>query len=136
MSNGIIQFGGKVFAISPTLTLQDFLQSDLYSDVKEEIINDFSRFTLLPQTFNGIRLSVSLLFGNQKKIFLVNISKVMDQDSSWNSWSEQRELERKKEHDILLEKLIGNTSCKYTWGEITSDYDPRSGSSMITIRYF
>lgn len=60
----------------------------------------------------------------------------MNQDNSWDSWSEQYEFQRMKEHDRLLENLIGHTSCKYTWGEITSDYEPRSGSSMITIRYF
>jgi hypothetical protein len=136
LANGFIRFSGRVAAISPALLLQEFMKSDLYSDVTEESLNGFPRFTLQPQLVDGNKMSVSLIFNNEKRIFLVNISKTVDQNDSWDSWSEQHELQRKKEHDRLLEKLIGNTSRKFSWGEITSDYDPRSGSSMITVRYF
>lgn len=138
IKKGIIDFKGRVSFISPSLKLQEFKLSDLYSDVKkEEVINEFPRFTLQPKNFKGNLMNVSLIFKDNKEIFLVNMSKIREhQDNSWNTWNKEHELQRKKEHDQILEKLIGSSSSKFTWGEISSNYDSRSGSSMITIRYY
>ncbi|MRX74434.1 hypothetical protein GJU40_20185 [Bacillus lacus] len=134
--NGIIDFEGSVSSISPSLKLQEFKLSDLYSYVKEEVINEFPRYTLQPINYNGNMMNVTLMFNDNKEIFLVNMSKIKNQENSWDKWSNEHELQRKKEHDVMLEKLIGSSSSKFAWGEISSNYDPRSGSSMITIRYF
>lgn len=134
LKNGTIEFENRGSVISPLLTLKEFIHSDLYSQVKDKHFNDFSRYNLQPQRFYGNEVNVSLIFNDHNKIFLVNISK--STNNSWDSWSEQREFKRKIEHDKLLEKLIGASYSKYLWGEISSHYDPRSGSSMITIRYY
>ena len=54
---------------------------------------------------------------------------------SWENWSKEEQLKKKDKHDIWLKTNIGKPPYKYSWGEISSNYDPRSGSSMITIRY-
>lgn len=56
--------------------------------------------------------------------------------ASWNNWSESEEQSKKDEHDKWLLRNIGEPPYNYSWGEISSNYDPRSGSSMITIRYY
>ena len=136
MRNGIIDFDESVFSIFPSLKLQEFKLSDFYSYVKEEFNNEFPRFSLQPISYNGNMMNVSLIFNDNDKIFLVNMSKIMKQDNSWDNWSNEYELQRKQEHDLILEKLLGSSSSKFVWGEISSNYDPRSGSSMITIRYY
>lgn len=55
--------------------------------------------------------------------------------TSWADWSEERELalkafhERGLAHDVHLH--LGN----YAWGEISSSYDAKGGSSSLTLRY-
>jgi hypothetical protein len=55
--------------------------------------------------------------------------------SSWEDWSEEREMKRKERHDDWLRMQTEDVSRVYDWGEVLSDYDERSGGSSITIRY-
>jgi len=50
-------------------------------------------------------------------------------------WTEALELERKSKHDNWLARELGNVPYQYTWGSITSDFDPRGCSSEIIIVY-
>jgi hypothetical protein len=53
---------------------------------------------------------------------------------SWADWSEEKELARKERHEEWLRQWDAPVG-KYSWGEVWSEYDPRSGSSDIGIRY-
>lgn len=55
--------------------------------------------------------------------------------TGWENWSEEKELERKKAHDRWLRSNGLVPGMQYSWGSVWSDYDPKSGSSMIVIRY-
>ena len=49
--------------------------------------------------------------------------------------AENDERRRKKWHDKWLHGQTGAPSHVYAWGEVSSDFDPRSGGSSIIIRY-
>lgn len=67
--------------------------------------------------------------------------------TSWEDWSEQAELTRKKRHDALLLEHFGKkpdtrrsrpypyVEYRCPWGSAISSYDPRSASSSIGIHY-
>jgi hypothetical protein len=55
--------------------------------------------------------------------------------NDWKDWSEQKELGRKQANNNWLASHGFFPGKKYSWGSVWSDYDARSGSSMIVIRY-
>jgi hypothetical protein len=55
--------------------------------------------------------------------------------TGWDDWSEAKERERKAAHDRWLTRTGWIPGQKYSWGSVWSEYDPKSGSSMIVIRY-
>jgi len=57
------------------------------------------------------------------------------QGASWSTWSEQAELAKDRQHQDLLERHYGPPPRQFAWGEISTAYDPRGGSSSIAIRY-
>lgn len=135
--NGTINIKNKEYIIRPKQTVQDFLSSDLYCEVIDQQLHIFSNYYIKPQVIEGQKFIMRLFFNKSKVIDSVKIG-IIDDDKipTWNTWSEDNELERKSKHDKWLRKVLGPPPYRYDWGEITSNYDPRSGSSMITIRYF
>ncbi|GEP44805.1 hypothetical protein BGE01nite_40960 [Brevifollis gellanilyticus] len=55
--------------------------------------------------------------------------------TSWDDWSEERELARKAYHERWLAEMLRLPVGKYLWGEVLSVYDVKSGSSSIIVRY-
>jgi len=52
-----------------------------------------------------------------------------------DQWSEQVELERKRDHDVWLRRELGEAPNRYDWGRVVSDYDARSCASNIIVYY-
>lgn len=50
-------------------------------------------------------------------------------------WSEQIELERKRNHDDWLRRELGEAPNEYDWGHVVSEYDARSCASNIIVFY-
>jgi hypothetical protein len=76
-----------------------------------------------------------LCFLNNKLTEIRLYSEEIALGTSWLDFSEQKELERKKEHDKWLEFLIGKGPYLYSWGEIISVFDKKGGVSSKIIRY-
>jgi hypothetical protein len=113
----------------------DELQS-LAVDSSPQVLNESHRsYSIGDLEISGLRFVVTLyFFGNTlESIELMCSGKEFG--SSWEDWSEERELRRKEAHDLWLTKQLGHASHVYEWGEIGSDYDPRSGASTVVIRY-
>jgi hypothetical protein len=66
--------------------------------------------------------------------------------TSWDDWSEEKELAHRDAHDALLVELLGpgvrearpgGSELTYTlpWGDVWSTYDARSGGSTIGTRF-
>lgn len=137
IQRGSIHFNNKKFALYPGITTQQFQQSDLIQDVISEQHNVFSKYTLNTQEIGSKRFIMSLIFNQINILNIINLYITDDgKVNTWDFWSEAKERIKKEEHDKWLEQYIGIPPYKYLWGEISSDYDPRSGSSMITIRYY
>ena len=135
IENGNITMDNNSFVIRKGLTKDEFKKSELFKEVLNEQVHTFANYYLKPQLLGEKSFSISLFFDSNGIINFVQISMIKDGISTWDNWSEKEEQKRKAEHDQWLKMNIGKTPYKYSWGEISSNYDPRSGSSMITIRY-
>ncbi len=137
VNNGHITIKGKNYIIRPNQSMQEFEKSDLYRDVLNKQVSIYPNYYIKPQMIGDKNFIITIFFNKQKKINLVNLGLLNSKEiPSWESWSEQKELKRKEEHDKWLEVNFGKPPYRYEWGEIISNYDPRVGSSMITIRYY
>lgn len=75
-------------------------------------------------------------FDQRDKLCMVQMSLSTGVIKSWDNWSEDNEKKLKTAHDKLLKENLGLPPYKYSLGNITSNYDPRFGSSMLTIEYY
>ena len=68
------------------------------------------------------------------------------EDNSWAAWSEERELQRRKQFDRWLDKQLGDAPCsikaslsgkcrQFAWGNAGAYYHNKDGSTMIVISY-
>jgi hypothetical protein len=55
-------------------------------------------------------------------------------DDNWDNWSQEKELKRLDKYNNWLTQQIG-TKRKYPWGEIGAFFNPKGGSTSITLRY-
>jgi hypothetical protein len=55
--------------------------------------------------------------------------------TSWDDGIEEKELARKKAHDEWLGERLGAPPYVYSWGAITSAYNPRDLASRIEVKY-
>ena len=53
---------------------------------------------------------------------------------SWSDYSKDKELERKAEHDQLLNEVLGSKR-EFPWGTVWSVFDERSGGSSFGVNY-
>lgn len=126
--DGVVSFSSGSIGAAEERT--GFLKSSLGRAVKSEKAHgtkyqyDFDPETGISGTafFDGERLN---------RVFLMI---AMPSDAE-GQWSEALELERKARHDHWLAQELGNAPYKYSWGSITSDFDPRGCSSEIIIVY-
>ncbi len=136
IKSGNLSLNGNSFIMKKGLTKDEFMKSNLINDVLSQETYAFTNYYLKPQLIGSDMFIVVLYFNQNDIIDFINISLSGDGNvPTWNDWSESKELKRKESHDKWLEKNIGKPPYKYSWGEISSNYDPRSGSSMITIKY-
>lgn len=127
-----LAFGVRV---GPAFTETDFLRSQLSRISRARTDPARSEYKMDRQLISGLQFRVGLSFHRGKletiELFLVGA----ESKASWNDWSTQEEVERKKDHDEWLEACFGAPPYSYPWGEITSDSDPQGGYSRIVLRY-
>lgn len=56
-------------------------------------------------------------------------------ESKEKEWTESLELERRQVHDEWLLRELGKPPYRYSWGELSSDFDPRGCVSDIILNY-
>jgi hypothetical protein len=116
-----------------------FERDDLPSlavDVRPRVLNESHRsYSIGDHEISGLRFMVTLYFQGNALESIELMCSGMEFGSSWDDWSEGRELRRKEAHDLWLTEQLGHASHVYEWGEIGSEYDPRSGASTVMIRY-
>jgi hypothetical protein len=122
--------------LGPATTEQAFLASPIGCKSKDIGHNDgWSRYDL-PRALRALSVEwdgiVYFFNGTMKKISL----SIYDPSvRGWEDWSESKELLAKQKHDDILTTILGSPPYLYSWGEVFSTYDARSGTSQITVRY-
>jgi hypothetical protein len=137
IKNGGIILNRNNFLIKKGLNKNVFEKSNLIKEVLNHQTYGCTSYFLKQQLIGNDSFILVLYFNQDGIIDFVNLSLTCnDSSTAWNNWSENEELNKKDKHDKWLLNNIGKPPYKYFWGEISSNYDPRSGSSMITIRYY
>ncbi len=133
--NGKLQFESGI-TITNKLTKEEFLQSIPPDKIIIRNDSHYSRFTLLPQKIEDDFFQTVVTFNPSNIIYSISIC-ILDSKSEpkWENWSEKQEIQRKLKHDSWLARFLGNPPYNFSWGEISSNYDPRTASSSITILY-
>jgi hypothetical protein len=54
--------------------------------------------------------------------------------TDWDTWPEQESLQQRDNLDRILSLAYGSER-RFSWGGVSANYDPRSGSASISIRY-
>jgi hypothetical protein len=89
-------------------------------------------------TLRGVRLANTIFNAtftfNAGRIESISLS-IPSAGTSWDDWSEADEQQRKRDHDDWLTAQLGAGPYDYSWGVVSSNYSPQSGSSSITVRY-
>jgi hypothetical protein len=119
-------------SLGPALTQQAFLATPLGASASSL---GASGFSLGPRDIAGQSFVASLWFVADA-LRRVDLSMVQPVEAtSWDDYSEDRELARKAKHDAWLEEQLGPSPWRLFWGDAQSDWDPRGGSSNIIITY-
>lgn len=122
-------------ALPADLTLVDFLANPAYQGSSKIIENPPYATYKLDANCAGKRYVCSLYF---KAGFLewttIYISDCQD-STSWNDWSETAEQQKLQSLvGVLAAQGIANGQ-RFAWGSVEAIYDPRAGTSSITVRY-
>lgn len=71
-----------------------------------------------------------------RKLAKVKIA-LVDSRLTWSNWSAEAEDKLKAFHEDILSQIFGRSASIYafTWGVVSTSYDPRVGSSSIAVTY-
>ncbi|NOY40999.1 MAG: hypothetical protein GXP26_04060 [Planctomycetes bacterium] len=138
VATGNITIHNTAIAIGPPLTRDDFLASALGRNAPINVENEsycsynarIAAGDLMP-----LPADLTLYFYHQQ---LESLSIVASDDrfgASWDDWSEEKELSRKQFHDLWLADIAVSANAYFLWGQLSSDYDAKSGFSAIHLRY-
>ena len=136
--NGNVTFPGLEAAIGPSLTRAQFLQTLVAAVSSVGARNEpwcSYRLPNVPQPETILCLSLQFHGERLESLNLFHNAARFGASWDWDDWSEERELARKSFHEHWLVTKLGVALKRYSWGEISSNYDAKGGSSSITIRY-
>jgi hypothetical protein len=133
-NSGIISI--NEIAISSKLNKSSFLASKMAEYIESEEIHVYSNYYMKPQDYMDMSVRLILYFDQSDKLDMVNIY-LNDSNSeiSWKNWSKEKEMKHKLAHDKWLKSELGEPPYCFNWGNVTSSFNSRSGSSSITINY-
>lgn len=136
LQNGYVDITNKNFVIKRNLKEEEFIKSSLFEDVLNTEKYGYTRYYIKPQVIYNEKFVVVLIFKPDGVLDTISLGLQMnDRLPSWETWSENDEMQKKELSDKWLEKNVGKPPYTYPWGSISLSYDPRSGSSSITIIY-
>lgn len=121
--NGIINLAEDL-CIGPDYSFDDFKKTPYYNQ------QDGIRVIYLEgeKVIDGINYAVSLMFMCEK-IYLISLLCCNE------IFTHETERERKKLHDEILKKYGITNRKEFTWGTVSSDYEPKGNISSIHIVY-
>lgn len=138
VATGDMSIDGVDFITGPSLTRATFLASSIGQHSQISVQNGpYCSFDAKIPADALMRLpAVLTLSFYHEQLESVSITASDDRfGASWDDWSEAKEHERKLFHDQWLTDTIGTTGTHSSWGQLSSDYDAKSGVSSICLRY-
>ncbi len=123
--------------IPPRWREEAFLSSSLGRGAVVLVANGESHtFKAQPTLISAAMFWIALTF-HSAVLDRVSLELIREDDgTSWDDWSEEKEHQRRSDHDAWLTKVIGSPPPHtFPWGEVTSLYYPQDGSSSITVSY-
>jgi hypothetical protein len=81
--------------------------------------------------------NLSFCFFNEELImltFIVDDNKFDLSKNFWDTWDEVEERNKALKYKQWLISELGSAG-QFSWGQVSADYDPRGGSSGISIKY-
>jgi hypothetical protein len=127
---------GNGLRIGPAYTEAQFLSSPLARMSKAlSRTQPWSGYRTARQRISDrtFRVTLHFLTGKLAAVELFEVG--AESKAFWNDWSEREEEERKASHDAWLASLLGAPPYRYSWGDVTSEFDPRGGYSSIVVRF-
>ena len=137
-ATGEIAIQNLDMGIGPSLTRATFLASPLGRNSQISVENEpYCSFNATIPAGDLMPLPVILtLYFYHQQLESVSITASSDRyGASWNDWSEAKELERKRFHDQWLANTVGTTNGQFSWGQLSSNYDAKSGFSSVHLQY-
>jgi hypothetical protein len=113
----------------------DALQNLFKALSLQQIFGEWAHYSFTKVKISGMIFSLTVTFKeeNISSISLSNEDK--EYGLSWEDWTLEKEMNRKKSHEIWLSKVLGEPPYRYKWGNVESFYDSKGGFSHILIRY-
>jgi hypothetical protein len=72
---------------------------------------------------------------HEQSLYQICMAITGESSESWDAWTEDKELERRRTHDNFLRNTLGIAPYVYAWGEVVSVLDEKSGEASIIVRY-
>ncbi len=133
---GVITLPEIGASIAATLSRSQFLQVPVFSCSSVFVQSEpwcSYRLPAIPQKYTDLVIIVQ--FRGEELFSLELCHGAACFGTSWENWSEERELARKAFHERWLASEVGLRPGKYAWGEIASYYDETGRFSSIAVRY-
>lgn len=138
VATGNITIRNIAIAVGPSLTREEFLASSLGNNATVCVDNEpYCSFDTLVSADDLMPLEAGLrLYFRDQRLDAVSIVASDGRFGvSWDDWSEEKELARKRFHDEWLADHRVATNVDFPWGQVSSNYDAKSGFSSIHLRY-
>jgi hypothetical protein len=132
-----VEFSSALPSLSPALSEDAFLKNVPTGSTAVVISNPpYATYRFIESVeLDGMPMLLHVSF---ERGVLRHVSVSVSPEGSgrdWSDWSEAGEMRKKVLHDTILAKAYGSPPYNFSWGTISSSYDPRGGSSSIAIRY-
>jgi hypothetical protein len=134
-NTGILRFDQPPLEIAPSLSRSEFLDSSASDGARISVKNEpWCSWVLAGRWHAGASFAVLLQFCGEQlsAVHLENADPIYG--TSWDNWSEEKQLQRKAAHDHWLLACIGSRRV-FPWGKVWSGFDPKGGFSSIVIAY-
>lgn len=116
--------------VCPSTQFGHFDQSSIFGGAKKVFdANGWCRYRI------NLEASVASLVFYDNQLLEVHLALVDPSLKGWSDWSEEREAQKKQQHDAILRQCLGNGPYQFDWGSVESIFDPKGGGSEIMIRY-
>ena len=135
-ATGRTVFHALGFSFGPTLTRAQFLRLPVAAaSTPGTPHGKWSRYQLPVMPQRDTELYAVLHFDGERLASLDLLHSAARFGTSWAEWTQAREQARQAFHEQWLAAEVGLPCGRYRWGEVSSNYDPRGGASLISIAY-